>query len=109
MLLSLEGAFPPLQNIGGSLLIENNPMLLSMEGAFPSLQTILDMNLINISTILLALVYLHGLDIIHRDLKPENLLIKSKNDVLGEIKIADFGLSKIIHDDEYTVLFPNLS
>ena len=42
-----------------------------------------------------ALAYLHDLGIVHRDLKPENLLLKSQdNDI--DVKIADFGLSKII-------------
>ena len=42
-----------------------------------------------------ALAYLHDLDIVHRDLKPENLLLKSTdNDV--DVKVADFGLSKIL-------------
>ncbi|KAJ6242017.1 serine/threonine-protein kinase fhke-related [Anaeramoeba flamelloides] len=42
--------------------------------------------------ILMALKYLHQQGIAHRDLKPENLLLSGKN---KEIKIADFGLSKI--------------
>jgi len=37
--------------------------------------------------------YLHSLGIAHRDLKPENLLCSGENDM--QIKIADFGLSKI--------------
>merc|ERR1712137_386300 len=42
-----------------------------------------------------GLAYLHDMDIIHRDLKPENLLLKSKdNDT--EVKIADFGLAKVL-------------
>merc|ERR1711959_794448 len=42
-----------------------------------------------------ALDYLHDKDIVHRDLKPENLLLKSKdNDT--DIKLAAFGLSKIV-------------
>merc|ERR1712232_183779 len=42
-----------------------------------------------------ALDYLHEKGIVHRDLKPENLLLKSKeND--SDIKLADFGLSKIV-------------
>jgi len=42
-----------------------------------------------------ALDYLHDKGIVHRDLKPENLLLKSKdNDT--DIKLADFGLSKIV-------------
>ena len=42
-----------------------------------------------------GLEYIHEMGIVHRDLKPENLLLKSKdNDV--DVKIADFGLSKIM-------------
>jgi len=41
-----------------------------------------------------AIVYLHNKGIVHRDLKPENLLIANKGAEL--IKIADFGLSKIM-------------
>jgi Serine/threonine protein kinase len=44
-----------------------------------------------------ALVYMHGQNIMHRDLKPENLLLthapKSVHDI--EVKIIDFGLSKV--------------
>jgi len=42
-----------------------------------------------------AVTYLHSVGIVHRDLKPENLLLtdRSPNAVL---KIADFGLSKIM-------------
>ena len=45
-----------------------------------------------------ALVYMHSKNIIHRDLKPENLLLthkpKSGDDV--DVKIIDFGLSKVM-------------
>ena len=42
-----------------------------------------------------ALDYIHDKGIVHRDLKPENLLLKSKdNDT--DVKLADFGLSKIL-------------
>jgi len=44
-----------------------------------------------------AISYLHGLNIAHRDLKPENLLVKSIEDDT-DVKIADFGLSKIIDE-----------
>lgn len=42
--------------------------------------------------LLLGLQHLHDLDIVYRDIKPENILI----DIDGHVKIADFGLSKII-------------
>jgi len=46
-----------------------------------------------------AIEYLHNNNIAHRDLKPENLLVKSVQDDT-EVKIADFGLSKIIDKDK---------
>ena len=44
------------------------------------------------SEILLGLEYLHSKSVVYRDIKPENILI----DIDGHIRIADFGLSKII-------------
>jgi calcium/calmodulin-dependent protein kinase I len=46
-----------------------------------------------------AIKYLHENDIAHRDLKPENLLVKSLEEDT-EVKIADFGLSKVIDQDK---------
>ncbi|XP_077332152.1 calcium/calmodulin-dependent protein kinase type IV-like isoform X2 [Lithobates pipiens] len=50
-----------------------------------------------VQQILEAVSYLHGNGVVHRDLKPENLLYAdmSPNSLL---KIADFGLSKIVDD-----------
>ena len=44
-----------------------------------------------------AIHYYNGLNIIHRDLKPENILIANKNKTNNypNIKICDFGISKI--------------
>ena len=45
-----------------------------------------------------AIRYYNGLNIIHRDLKPENILIanKNKSNNFPNIKICDFGMSKIV-------------
>lgn len=46
-----------------------------------------------IRPLLESVAYLHDLGIVHRDLKPENILCGSE---LEDLKIADFGLSKMI-------------
>lgn len=45
--------------------------------------------------ILLSLNYCHKQGVAHRDLKPENFLFE-EDDVNSDLKIIDFGLSKII-------------
>ncbi len=46
-----------------------------------------------------AIYYIHSYGIAHRDLKPENVLMTSK-DENADLRILDFGLSKIIGPDE---------
>lgn len=46
-----------------------------------------------------AIFYMHSFGIVHRDLKPENILMTDTTDN-GDVKIMDFGLSKIIGPGE---------
>ena len=48
-----------------------------------------------------AIYYIHQYGIAHRDLKPENVLMTS-NDENADLRILDFGLSKIIGPNEKT-------
>jgi len=50
-----------------------------------------------------ALKWMHDLGIVHRDLKPENLVLANENPD-SDIKISDFGLSKILLDDDMTIM-----
>jgi serine/threonine protein kinase len=51
--------------------------------------------------LVLAIIHIHEKDAVYRDLKPENILL----DKDGHIKLTDFGLCKIIKDDDkaYTI------
>ncbi len=50
--------------------------------------------------ILLGLQHLHRQRIVHRDFKPANILISRDNQGRFVPKIADFGLSKLVQEDE---------
>ncbi|XP_028395244.1 2-5A-dependent ribonuclease-like [Dendronephthya gigantea] len=52
-----------------------------------------------IKEILSGLEFLHGKGILHRDLKPSNILV----DIEGSMKLADFGISRILKGDETAV------
>eukprot|EP00340_Litonotus_pictus_P003606 CAMPEP_0170515198 /NCGR_PEP_ID=MMETSP0209-20121228/1660_1 /TAXON_ID=665100 ORGANISM="Litonotus pictus, Strain P1" /NCGR_SAMPLE_ID=MMETSP0209 /ASSEMBLY_ACC=CAM_ASM_000301 /LENGTH=243 /DNA_ID=CAMNT_0010799579 /DNA_START=772 /DNA_END=1503 /DNA_ORIENTATION=+ len=53
------------------------------------------------SQIALALQHLHNYGIIYRDLKPENILM----DTEGYLKLADFGMSKKLKENEKAMSF----
>lgn len=46
-----------------------------------------------------ALVYAHSKGIIHRDLKPGNIMIDADSNAVLQVKVVDFGLSKILGND----------
>ncbi|XP_028395457.1 serine/threonine-protein kinase 24-like [Dendronephthya gigantea] len=52
-----------------------------------------------IREILSGLEFLHGKGILHRDLKPSNVLV----DIEGRMKLADFGISRVLNEEETTV------
>eukprot|EP00574_Skeletonema_japonicum_P003857 CAMPEP_0201723340 /NCGR_PEP_ID=MMETSP0593-20130828/7425_1 /ASSEMBLY_ACC=CAM_ASM_000672 /TAXON_ID=267983 /ORGANISM="Skeletonema japonicum, Strain CCMP2506" /LENGTH=484 /DNA_ID=CAMNT_0048214435 /DNA_START=230 /DNA_END=1684 /DNA_ORIENTATION=- len=60
-----------------------------------------------VRTVTDALVYMHSKNVIHRDLKPENLLLakKPRSSLDIEVKIIDFGLSKILVDTSVASTF----
>jgi serine/threonine protein kinase len=48
-----------------------------------------------------AVRYLHLQGIIHRDIKPENIFIRDKNEGLKQVKLADFGMAKLLGERSY--------
>jgi serine/threonine protein kinase len=67
--------------------------LISQRGKLPE-ETVKSMA----SQLLSALKYLHKLGITHRDVKPDNILIQNHDPF--HAKLTDFGLSKMIDNDE---------
>ncbi|GAA5808507.1 hypothetical protein MFLAVUS_001898 [Mucor flavus] len=53
-------------------------------------------------SVLRGLEYLHKNNIVHRDLKPENLLFKTP-DATAEVVICDFGIAKIISEENVSL------
>ena len=53
-----------------------------------------------IKEILSGIEFLHSRNILHRDLKPSNVLV----DLEGHMRLADFGISRVLNEDETTVL-----
>ena len=53
-----------------------------------------------IKQILSGIEFLHSQKILHRDLKPSNVLV----DLEGHMRLADFGISRVLNEEETTVL-----
>jgi len=56
-------------------------------------------------TLLKVLHTLHSRHIVHRDIKPENILLVEEDDCMGElgsVKLTDFGLARLLHDETDT-------
>ncbi|GJN94617.1 hypothetical protein Rhopal_007700-T1 [Rhodotorula paludigena] len=56
-----------------------------------------------VRTVMGAVEYLHSHGIVHRDIKPENLLYRSKDEE-SDLLLADFGLSKVMDDQQFSAL-----
>ena len=52
-----------------------------------------------IKEILRGIDFLHSQNILHRDLKPSNVLV----DLEGHMRLADFGISRVLNEEETTV------
>ncbi len=52
-----------------------------------------------IMPIISAIQYFHEQGIIHRDIKLENILVPHNSDDYTQLKVADFGLAKLLNED----------
>mmetsp|Transcript_3747 Transcript_3747/g.9550 ORF Transcript_3747/g.9550 Transcript_3747/m.9550 type:complete len:628 (+) Transcript_3747:271-2154(+) len=76
---------------------ENNGLDPLIHGSFTEFETA-----IVAKTLLNVLDTLHSMHIVHRDIKPENILLSKEDDCLdqlGAVKLTDFGLARLLHDD----------
>ncbi|HYW68889.1 MAG TPA: protein kinase, partial [bacterium] len=75
-------------------LVEGDTLRDRMTAGLPSFDEILDLS----RQIARALGKAHELGIVHRDIKPENIVVRPD----GLIKVLDFGLAKLLQQDEGT-------
>jgi serine/threonine protein kinase len=56
-----------------------------------------------------ALAYAHSRGIVHRDIKPENILLEGDTPGAWRVRVADFGLAKLIeqHQQDWSLTAPN--
>ena len=80
--------------------MEAEPKMISdppIRGSFTELETATVAK-----TLLTVLQNLHSRNIVHRDIKPENILLMNDDEVmdqLGAVKLTDFGLARLLRDD----------
>jgi tRNA A-37 threonylcarbamoyl transferase component Bud32 len=80
---------------GGNLLEFNNKLKQTKTNA--QYESIISDIMLQIAK---GLQYLHSLGIVHRDLKPQNIMLLNDSTTDIQIKIMDFGLSKVIAQNE---------
>jgi serine/threonine protein kinase len=56
-----------------------------------------------------ALEYAHGRGVIHRDIKPENILLEERSNAGVRVRVADFGLAKLVQrrPTDFSMTAPN--